>query len=171
MHTLSHRQCAGGVPLLLAKEEIFVRRVGRIIARGDRRSLIRFYLGRDQEINKRKRHNRSIVRLSWCVQPNFESPRTVVEAWQRSNLRTSPRRSLSTSHSLEAGAKRLNTLPARIRSVLRASIGRVAATHRPATSNAFTSAFKEPDRTPQFKAKLGKLREARFSRTPERAPK
>ena len=31
------------------------RKVGQIIARGDRRWLIRVYLGRDQETNKRKR--------------------------------------------------------------------------------------------------------------------
>ncbi len=36
------------------------RKVGQIIARGDRRWLIRVYLGRDQETNKRKYHNRTI---------------------------------------------------------------------------------------------------------------
>jgi integrase len=36
------------------------RKVGQIIARGDRRWLIRVYLGRDRETNKRKYHNRTI---------------------------------------------------------------------------------------------------------------
>jgi len=36
------------------------RKVGQIIARGDRRWLIRVYLGRDQETNKRKYHNQTI---------------------------------------------------------------------------------------------------------------
>jgi integrase len=36
------------------------RKVGQLIARGDRRWLIRVYLGRDQETNKRKYHNRTI---------------------------------------------------------------------------------------------------------------
>jgi integrase len=44
-----------------AKEEIsMARKVGQIIARGDRRWLIRVYLGRDHETNKRKYHNRTI---------------------------------------------------------------------------------------------------------------
>jgi integrase len=36
------------------------RKVGQIIARGDRRWLIRVYLSRDHEANKRKYHNRTI---------------------------------------------------------------------------------------------------------------
>lgn len=36
------------------------RKVGQIIARGDHRWLIRVYLGRDHETNKRKYHNRTI---------------------------------------------------------------------------------------------------------------
>lgn len=36
------------------------RKVGQIIARGDRRWLIRVYLGRDQATNKRRYHNRTI---------------------------------------------------------------------------------------------------------------
>jgi integrase len=36
------------------------RKVGQIIARGDRKWLIRVYLGRDQETHKRKYHNRTI---------------------------------------------------------------------------------------------------------------
>src|SRR5436853_2411098 len=36
------------------------RKVGQIIARGDRRYLIRVYLGRDHETNKRNYHNRTI---------------------------------------------------------------------------------------------------------------
>jgi hypothetical protein len=36
------------------------RKVGQIIARRDRRWLIRVYLGRDRETNKRKYHNRTI---------------------------------------------------------------------------------------------------------------
>jgi len=35
-------------------------KVGRIIARGDRRWLIRAYLGHDHETNKRNYHNRTI---------------------------------------------------------------------------------------------------------------
>ena len=51
-----------GVCLFLrAKEEIsMARKVGQIIARGDRRWLIRVYLGRDHETQKRKYHNRTI---------------------------------------------------------------------------------------------------------------
>src|ERR1700757_5145311 len=36
------------------------RKVGQIIARGDRRWLIRVYLGRDHETNKRNYHNRTL---------------------------------------------------------------------------------------------------------------
>jgi Phage integrase, N-terminal SAM-like domain len=36
------------------------RKVGQIIARGDRKWFIRVYLGRDHETNKRKYHNRTI---------------------------------------------------------------------------------------------------------------
>ena len=36
------------------------RKVGQIIARGDRRWLIRVYLGRDRETNKRNYDNRTI---------------------------------------------------------------------------------------------------------------
>jgi hypothetical protein len=36
------------------------RKVGQIIARGDRRWLIRVYLDRDHETNKRNYHNRTI---------------------------------------------------------------------------------------------------------------
>jgi hypothetical protein len=36
------------------------RKVGQIIARGDRRWLIRAYLGRDHQTKKRKYHNRTI---------------------------------------------------------------------------------------------------------------
>jgi integrase len=54
-------ECASCVPLLRAKEEIsMARKVGQIIARGDRRWLIRVYLGRDHETKKRNYHNRTI---------------------------------------------------------------------------------------------------------------
>jgi len=36
------------------------RKVGQIIARGDRKWLIRVYLGRDSETKKRNYHNRTI---------------------------------------------------------------------------------------------------------------
>ena len=36
------------------------RKVGQIVARGDRRWLIRVYLGHNQETNKRNYHNRTI---------------------------------------------------------------------------------------------------------------
>ena len=36
------------------------RKVGQIIARGERRWLIRVYLGRDRETRKRTYHNRTI---------------------------------------------------------------------------------------------------------------
>jgi hypothetical protein len=36
------------------------RKVGQIIARGDRRWLIRVYVGRDHETTKRRYHNRTI---------------------------------------------------------------------------------------------------------------
>src|ERR1700693_1830418 len=64
MPILSTTESARSVPLLLfmrAKEEIsMARKVGQIIARGDRRWLIRVYLGRDHETNKRNYHNRTI---------------------------------------------------------------------------------------------------------------
>src|SRR4029077_17125999 len=54
-------ECAICVPLLRAKEEnSMARKVGQIIARGDRRWLIRVYLGRDHETKKRNYHNRTI---------------------------------------------------------------------------------------------------------------
>jgi hypothetical protein len=36
------------------------RKVGQIIARGERRWLVRVYIGRDHETRKRKYHNRTI---------------------------------------------------------------------------------------------------------------
>jgi integrase len=49
------------VPQLRAKEEkSTARKVGQIIARGDRRWLIRVYLGRDRETKKRNYYNRTI---------------------------------------------------------------------------------------------------------------
>ncbi len=36
------------------------RKVGQLVARGDRRWLIRVYLGRDHETKKRNHHNRTI---------------------------------------------------------------------------------------------------------------
>jgi Phage integrase, N-terminal SAM-like domain len=41
-------------------ENSMARKVGQIIARGDRRWLIRVYLGRDHETKKRNYHNRTI---------------------------------------------------------------------------------------------------------------
>jgi hypothetical protein len=61
IRALMRHECASCVPFLRAKEEISTaRKVGQIIARGDRRWLIRVYLGRDHETNKRKYHNRTI---------------------------------------------------------------------------------------------------------------
>lgn len=37
------------------------RKVGQIIARGERRCLVRVYLGRDRETRKRTYYNRTIV--------------------------------------------------------------------------------------------------------------
>jgi hypothetical protein len=46
---------------LRAKDEIsMARKVGQIVARGDRRWLVRVYLGRDDETHKRSYHNRTI---------------------------------------------------------------------------------------------------------------
>lgn len=54
-------RCARCVPPLRAKEEFsMARKVGQIIARGERTWLIRVYLGRDHETHKRKYHNRTI---------------------------------------------------------------------------------------------------------------
>jgi hypothetical protein len=54
-------ECASGVPQLRTMEEIsMARKVGQIIARGDRRWLIRVYLGRDHETKKRNYHNRTV---------------------------------------------------------------------------------------------------------------
>lgn len=44
------------------------RKVGQIIARGDRRWLIRVYLGRDHETKKRNYHNRTIRGSIWEAQ-------------------------------------------------------------------------------------------------------
>jgi hypothetical protein len=62
MNTCLHdRVCAGCVSLFASQEEIsMARKVGQIIARGDRRWLIRVYLGRDHQTKKRKYHNRTI---------------------------------------------------------------------------------------------------------------
>jgi hypothetical protein len=46
--------------LLRAKEETLRLEVGQIIARGDRRWLIRAYLGRNHETHQGKYHNRTI---------------------------------------------------------------------------------------------------------------
>jgi hypothetical protein len=55
IRALIPQECVSCVPLLRAKEETFMaRKVGQIIARGDRKWLIRVYLGRDHETNKRK---------------------------------------------------------------------------------------------------------------------
>ena len=45
---------------LRARRKLIARKVGQIIARGDRRWLIRVYLGRDHETKKRNYHNRTI---------------------------------------------------------------------------------------------------------------
>lgn len=44
------------------------RKVGQIIAHGDRRWLIRVYLGSDHETKKRKYHNRTIYGSMWEAQ-------------------------------------------------------------------------------------------------------
>ena len=44
------------------------RKVGQIIARGDRRWLIRVYLGSDHETKKRKYHNRTVYGSMWEAQ-------------------------------------------------------------------------------------------------------
>ena len=46
------------------------RKVGQTIARGDRRWLIRVYLGRDHETRKRKNHNRKIHGSRGSVMPS-----------------------------------------------------------------------------------------------------
>jgi hypothetical protein len=44
------------------------RKVGQIIARGERRWLVRVYLGRDRETRKRTYHNRTIyASLTACT--------------------------------------------------------------------------------------------------------
>jgi hypothetical protein len=53
--------CAICVPLLRAKgETLWLAKLAQIVARGDRRWLIRVYLGRDHETKKRNYHNRTI---------------------------------------------------------------------------------------------------------------
>jgi hypothetical protein len=44
------------------------RKVGQIIARGERRWLVRVYLGRDHETRKRTYHNRTIYGSVRCAQ-------------------------------------------------------------------------------------------------------
>jgi hypothetical protein len=51
------------------------RKVGQIIARGDRRWLIRVYLGRDRETNKRNYHNRTIHGSTRESQAYLHGPR------------------------------------------------------------------------------------------------
>src|SRR5580700_1879942 len=63
MNTHFHDQvvCGMCVSFLRARRKIsMARKVGQIIARGDRRWLIRVYLGRDHETKKRRYHNRTI---------------------------------------------------------------------------------------------------------------
>jgi hypothetical protein len=53
IRSLMPYECASCVPLLRAMEEIFMaHKVGQIIARGDRRWLIRVYLGLSAAITK-----------------------------------------------------------------------------------------------------------------------
>jgi hypothetical protein len=53
------------------------RKVGQIIARGDRKWLIRVYLGRDHETKKRNYHNRTIRGYA----DNFRSPEIYADPW------------------------------------------------------------------------------------------
>jgi integrase len=60
--------CAGCVSLFASQEEIsMARKVGQIIARGDRRWLIRVYLGRDL------RHSAATIALAAGVSPKVVS--------------------------------------------------------------------------------------------------
>ena len=63
IRALMPKECASCVPLLRAKEETSVaRKLGQLIARGDRRWLIRVYLGRDHETKQCNYHTeRSVV--------------------------------------------------------------------------------------------------------------
>ena len=62
---------------LRAKEEIsMARKVGQIIARGDRRWLIRVYLGRDHKTKKRKQSNDSGAHARGAGIPDEEAART-----------------------------------------------------------------------------------------------
>jgi integrase len=60
--SLMPQECAICVPPSVASQggNSMARKVGQIIARGDRRWLIRVYLGRDHETKKRNYHNRTI---------------------------------------------------------------------------------------------------------------
>ncbi len=52
------------------------RKVGQIIARGDRRWLIRVYLGRDHKTKKRKQSNDSGAHARGAGIPDEEAART-----------------------------------------------------------------------------------------------
>ena len=78
------------------------RKVGQIIARGDRRWLIRVYLGRDHETKKRNYHSRTIrgsMREAQAYLTKKLRERDLAVTWKE-------RRSHSTS-TLIAGLRRL----------------------------------------------------------------
>jgi hypothetical protein len=102
------------------------------------------------------------------VQRNFEPMREQVKAWQRSELADVTAKVVIYEAFIEG---RLEALKHLARSVHDLYFEPKYEESRPRTiwslSNAFTSAFKELDPIPQFKAtaKLGEFLEAQFSRS------
>ena len=100
------------------------------------------------------------------MQRNFEPMRKKVEAWQRSELTDVTTKVVIYEAFVEAKLEAPKHLARTVHDV---SFEPEYEDFRPRTiwslSNAFTSAFKELDPIPQFKAtaKLGELLEARFS--------
>jgi hypothetical protein len=104
----------------------------------------------------------------WAIRRNFEPMRKQVEAWQRSELTDVTAKVVIYEAFIEG---RLEAPKHLARSVHDLYFEPKYEEFRPRTiwslSNAFTSAFKELDPIPQFKAtaKLGEFLEARFSKS------
>ena len=102
------------------------------------------------------------------MQRNFEPMRKQVEALQKSELADVSAKVVIYEAFVEGNSKLPNTLPARVHDLY---FEPKYEEFRPRTiwslSNAFTSAFKELDPIPQFRAtaKLGEFLEARFSQS------
>jgi hypothetical protein len=91
--------------------------------------------------------------------------REQVEAWQRSELTDVTAKVVIYKAFVEGTGSPETPYPHRPRPVLRSEVRGVPVEDHLESANAFTSAFKELDPIPQFRAtaKLGEFLEARFS--------